>query len=96
VINFEQTNQSGSKLLSLAIIKRTNMSIYCFVLRSRAGGVESLGCLPLPDDSEAVTFGEAVMRESAEGSSAPYAGAVMEVTDGARTVGRIQTSNYEL
>jgi hypothetical protein len=70
------------------------MSIYRFVLRSRAGQVEELGFMPLLDDREAVAFGETVVRELVEGSPTPHAGSVMEVTSGERSVGSIQTDNF--
>lgn len=66
------------------------MSIYRFVLRNPGRQVEELGCITLPDDGEAVAFGEAVVREITADSSAPSEGLVMEVTDGERIVGRIE------
>lgn len=65
------------------------MSIYRFVLRSRAGQVEELGCLSLPDDREAVAFGKLVVRDMIQGI-APQQAPVMEVIDGERTVARIR------
>jgi len=66
------------------------MSIYRFVLRNHGGQVEELGYMPLPDDGEAVAFGESVARELAAENPRPYAGSVMEVTDGERAIGSIQ------
>jgi hypothetical protein len=44
------------------------MSIYRFVLRTPGGQVEELGCLPLPDDREAVAFGQSVVRDMIQGT----------------------------
>ena len=71
------------------------MSIYRFVLRSGSGQVEELGCLPLPDDREAVAFGKLVVQDLVRGILPPPA-PVMEVIDGERTVGRIGPSNSDI
>ena len=79
------------------------MSIYRFVLRSGSGQVEELGCLPLPDDREAVAFGKLVVQDIVQdmaqdlvqGSLRPPA-PVMEVIDGERTVGRIGPANSDI
>jgi hypothetical protein len=75
------------------------MSIYRFVLRSGSGQVEELGCLPLPDDREAVAFGKLVVEDMiqdlVQGTLPPHA-PVMEVIDGERTVGRIGPSNSDI
>jgi hypothetical protein len=68
------------------------MSIYRFVLRSRAGRVEELGYLPLPDDGEAVAFGKLVVQDMIQGAP-PQQAPVVEVIDGERTVGRIDLSS---
>jgi hypothetical protein len=62
------------------------MSIYHFVMRSGGGEVEELGFVPLPDDAEAVAFGEKVILESKHGSQTDHSGSVMVVTDGQRDV----------
>jgi len=36
------------------------MSIYRFVLRTPGSQVEELGIMPLPDDKDAVVFGERI------------------------------------
>jgi hypothetical protein len=70
------------------------MSIYRFVLRSRSGEVEELGCLPLRDDREAVAFGKSVVQDMVQGA-APQQAAVMEVIEGDdRTVGRTDPSMW--
>jgi hypothetical protein len=91
VINFGQTNQPeiGSSPLPLRFWGVT-MSVYRFVLRNAGGEVEELGFMPLPDDEEAVAFGETMVRELVAGNSTPYADSVMEVSDGKRSVGNIQ------
>ena len=68
------------------------MSIYRFVLRSGTGRVEELGCLPLPDDGEAVAFGKLVVQDMIQGAP-PHQVLFMEVIDGERTVGRIDHSS---
>jgi hypothetical protein len=67
------------------------MSIYRFVLRNPGRQAEELGFIPLPDDREAVAFGEAVVRELVEDGPTPHTGTVMVVTEGAheRTVEEI-------
>jgi hypothetical protein len=77
------------------------MSIYRFVLRSRSGEVEELGCLPLPDDREAVAFGKSVVQDMVQGAAPQQAAvqqaAVMEVIEGHdRTVGRIDPSMWDI
>jgi hypothetical protein len=73
-----------------------SMSIYRFVLRSRSGEVEVLGCLPLPDDRQAVAFGKSVVRDMVQGTP-PQQAAVMEVIEGDdRTVGRIDPSMWDV
>jgi hypothetical protein len=69
------------------------MSIYRFVLRNANGEVEQLGFMPLPDDKEAVAFGETMVRELVEGNPTPYVDSVMEVSDGGRAVGNIQADS---
>jgi hypothetical protein len=66
------------------------MSIYRFVLRVPGDQIEELGALLLRGDGEAVAFAESLVRDMVQGSPAQQ-GAVMEVIDGERTVGRIQT-----
>jgi hypothetical protein len=68
------------------------MSIYRFVLRDGTGRAEELGFMPLADDKEAISFGETVVREMVNGPPTPHAGSVMEVTDGDRSVGSIETA----
>jgi hypothetical protein len=64
------------------------MSIYRFVLCGPGAAVEELGSLLLRDDSEAVAFGQSVVRDMVQGAS-PQQAAVVEVIDGERTVSRI-------
>jgi hypothetical protein len=66
----------------------TAMSIYRFVLCGPGAAVEELGSLLLRDDSEAVAFGQSVVRDMVQGAS-PQQAAVVEVIDGERTVSRI-------
>jgi hypothetical protein len=68
------------------------MSIYRFVLRNPGGQVEELGFLPLPDDREAVAFGEAVGRELAQGEPTPHTRSVMVVTEDECPVGKIRVA----
>jgi hypothetical protein len=68
------------------------MSIYRFVLRVPGDQIEELGALPMRDDREAVAFARSVVREMTQGNPAQQA-AVMEVIDGRRTVGHIQTDS---
>jgi hypothetical protein len=68
------------------------MSIYRFVLRVPGDQVEQLGALPLRDDRDAIAFAESVVRDMVQGNPAQQP-VVMEVIDGDRTVGRIQTDN---
>jgi hypothetical protein len=66
------------------------MSIYCFVLRNRSGRVEELGCLPLPNDREAVAFGEAILREAMGGNRTVCPDSALDVIEDERTVAKIQ------
>jgi hypothetical protein len=65
------------------------MSIYRFVLRKPCGQVEELGTIPLPDDSEAIAFGERVVRDLVKDDPAPYTGTIMDVIEGSRSVSSI-------
>ena len=64
------------------------MSVYRFVLRGPGAEVEELGALPLRDDTEAVAFGQSVVRDMVQGVL-PQQAAVVEVIEGERTVSRI-------
>jgi hypothetical protein len=67
------------------------MISYRFVLRSHGGQVEDLGHMGMRDDREAIAFGESVVREMVADSPTPDARGLLEVIDGARVVGRIQS-----
>jgi hypothetical protein len=96
VINFEQTNYAESGSCKSGWGLEGSMSIYRFVLRSRSGKVEELGCLPLPDDREAVAFGKSVVQDMVQ-RTPPQQAVVMEVIEGDdRTVGRIDPSMWDM
>ena len=64
------------------------MNIYQFFFRARGAQVEPLGALPLGNDTEAIAFGQSVVRDMIR--EAPREAAVVEVVAGGRTVGRIR------
>ena len=96
MINSEQTSRAEIRLiLSIAANTGIAMSIYQFVLRTHGAQVEHLGALPLRDDSEAVEFGRAVVRDMIRGTPRPQAASVVEVFSGARTVGCVRPAKTE-
>ena len=66
------------------------MNIYRFFMHNPGGQVEELGFMPLLDDSEAVAFGETMVRDLVRENSSPYADSVVEVSEGGRTVSNIR------
>jgi len=89
VINFEQTNRAeiGSRSTDVIMVRELDEHLSLRLANSRRP-VEELGFMPLPNDKEAVAFGETVIREMVQGNL--QAGTVMEVTDDERAVGGIQ------
>ena len=67
------------------------MSVYCFALNAKDGTpVETLGALSLSGDAESVTFAEGVIRDMTRaGGAAHYSGWTINITEGARGVGRV-------
>ena len=66
------------------------MPSYRFSFRDRYGDCrEEVGWLALSDDDEALTFGEAIIRDLQGGHAMPYAGWTMYITKNARLIGRL-------
>ncbi|TMI99829.1 MAG: hypothetical protein E6G97_21365 [Alphaproteobacteria bacterium] len=67
------------------------MPVYCFAIHAKDGSpVETLGALPLSDDTESVTFAEGVIRDMTHaGGATYYLGWTVHITEGKRGVGSI-------
>jgi hypothetical protein len=66
------------------------MPSYRFSFRDHYGNCrEQVGRLELPDDDEALDFGEAIIRDLQDGDAMPYAGWIMCITESARLVGML-------
>jgi hypothetical protein len=63
---------------------------YRFSFRDHYGNCrEEIGRLELPDDDEALAFGEAIIRDLKRGDAVPYAGWMMYITESARLLGML-------
>jgi hypothetical protein len=63
---------------------------YRFSFRDHYGDCrEEVGRLELPDDDEALAFGEAIILDLQDGDAMPYAGWIMCITESARLLGML-------
>ncbi len=62
------------------------MAAYHFALRNPVGDYEDLGYLAMPNDDAALAFGHDVVRDILREHAPAYAGSVMEITQGERTI----------
>jgi hypothetical protein len=62
------------------------MIIYHFAVHNNGTGFEDLGFMTLADDSEALVFGQRVIRDMTRRNAKQYAGWSMESAQGKRAV----------
>jgi hypothetical protein len=65
------------------------MRQFHFAIHNNGTRLESLGSSSLNDDSEALAFGEQVIRDLMDGGARQYSGWTMDITESGRAVGSI-------
>jgi hypothetical protein len=63
---------------------------YRFAVHDSNGGSEDLGGMTLVDDGEAIAFGKGMIRDLTREDAEQYAGWIMDITEGERTVACIR------
>jgi hypothetical protein len=62
------------------------MITYHFAVHSKRAGIEDLGFMTLANDSEAITFGEQIIRDLTQRDAMPFADWTMGIIEGKRAV----------